>query len=347
MAPPTSGCLVLMCGHPASGKSTAAADLARRIEAKGGRVVLIDEPGLHLHRNASYADARAEKNTRGLLKSTAERALYRDGPVVILDAGNAIKGFRYELWCLARQAATRFCVVHCDTPPDEARRRNESRRALGDESAEWGGYDGATFDDLVYRFETPDGKNRWDAPLFVLRPPLELPPVGVAEMGAENGAVGDAGADVTANVAPTTSYVDTTREETLDVAVRMIVGESEAAGGSAAANGRDRALTQSSATQPSTLLSDTNLRAEMDAGAQDIIDAVMRAGADGAMGGAYEFGEGLPALRCRRQPSLQDLRRLKRSFLKIVANCLARTNTTRHAVKKLFIEYVQRNTELG
>ena len=182
MAPPTSGCLVLMCGHPASGKSTAAADLSRRIEAKGGRVVLIDEPGLHLHRNASYADARAEKNTRGLLKSTAERALYRDGPVVILDAGNAIKGFRYELWCVARQAATRFCVVHCDTPPDEARRRNESRRSPGDESAEWGGYDGAIFDDLVYRFETPDGKNRWDAPLFVLRPPLELPPVGVPGM---------------------------------------------------------------------------------------------------------------------------------------------------------------------
>ena len=78
--------------------------------------------------------------------------------------------------------------------------------------------------------------------------------------------------------------------------------------------------TQSSATQPSTLLSDTNLRAEMDAGAQEIIDAVMRAGADGATGGAYEFGEGLPALRCRRQPSLQDPRRLKRSFLKIVAN---------------------------
>ena len=234
-------------------------------------------------------------------------------------------------------------MVHCDTPPDEARRRNESRRSPGDESAEWGGYDGAIFDDLVYRFETPDGKNRWDAPLFVLRPPLELPPVG----GAGNGAAEGADANATANVAATTSYVDTTREETLDVAVRMIVGEAKRPGGTAAANGRDRALTQSSATQPSTLLSDTNLRAEMDAGAQEIIDAVMRAGADGATGGAYEFGEGLPALRCRRQPSLQDLRRLKRSFLKIVANGLARTNTTRHAVKKLFVEYVQRNAELG
>jgi tRNA uridine 5-carbamoylmethylation protein Kti12 len=50
----------------------------------------------------------AEKNTRGLLKSTVDRLLYKDGPVVILDSGNHIKGYRYELWCIARQA--RVCL---------------------------------------------------------------------------------------------------------------------------------------------------------------------------------------------------------------------------------------------
>ena len=90
MAPPVSGCLVLMCGFPSSGKSQAAADIARKIEAEGGTATIIDEPGLHLHRNAAYANGHAEKNTRGLLKSTVDRALYKDGPVVILDSGRVV-----------------------------------------------------------------------------------------------------------------------------------------------------------------------------------------------------------------------------------------------------------------
>ena len=107
MAPSSAGgCLVLMCGHPASGKTSAVADLRARLEAKGRRVVVVDEPGLRLRRDDAYADARAEKNTRGLLKATVERALYRDGPVVVLDAGNGIKGYRYELWCLARHQSS-------------------------------------------------------------------------------------------------------------------------------------------------------------------------------------------------------------------------------------------------
>lgn len=80
----------------------------------------------------------------------------------------------------------------------------------------------------------------------------------------------------------------------------------------------------------------------MDAGAQDVIDAVLRAAADG---GAVTFGEGLPSLRCRRPLSLQVLRRLKRTFLKLVASSLARTHTTREQIKRLFIEYVQQNAE--
>jgi protein KTI12 len=58
---PVSGCLVLMCGYPSSGKSAAAAAIAAKVQASGSAttVTIIDEPGLHLHRNASYADATA------------------------------------------------------------------------------------------------------------------------------------------------------------------------------------------------------------------------------------------------------------------------------------------------
>ena len=236
MAPPTSGCLVLMCGHPASGKSTAAADLSRRIEAKGGRVVLIDEPGLHLHRNASYADARAEKNTRGLLKSTAERALYRDGPVVILDAGNAIKGFRYELWCVARQAATRFCVVHCDTP--RTRRDEETSRVDHRVTSPRSGADTTAPSSTTLCTASRRRTGRTDGTRALRPSPAPRAP---ARGGAGNGAAEGADANATANVAATTSYVDTTREETLGVAVRMMRRPRKRSNGTAAASGRDRA----------------------------------------------------------------------------------------------------------
>ena len=126
---PVSGCLVIMCGVPCSGKSTAAAELASALSAKGIRTTTVDEPSLHLHRNAGYANGHVEKNTRGLLKATVDRSLHKDGPVVIVDACNGIKGYRYELWCIARQVGSRSCVVHCDTPEDDARAWNEARRA--------------------------------------------------------------------------------------------------------------------------------------------------------------------------------------------------------------------------
>ena len=51
-------------------------------------------------------------------------------------------------------------------------------------------------------------------------------------------------------------------EETLDIAVAMMTGKRENDAGAAGS----RALTPNSATQPSTLLSDTNLRMEMAGG---------------------------------------------------------------------------------
>ena len=242
--PPPSGCLVLLCGHPASGKSTVAAEISRRVQAAGARVLLVDEPSLHLPRNASYRDARSEKNTRGLLKATVERAVHRDGPVVLLDANNGIKGYRYELWCIARQAGTRFCVVHCETPVDACRKRNSARRDRGgdvggagetatrnassesprvsaassststnDFHEEWGGYDAAVFDDLVFRFERPDGKNRWDAPLFVLKPtPEEL---GAADERGKNAAEDDARREAEAGFPGARASTGTARSTTL------------------------------------------------------------------------------------------------------------------------------------
>ncbi|CAD6342233.1 unnamed protein product, partial [Miscanthus lutarioriparius] len=95
--------LVVMCGQPCSGKSAAAACLAAALRSSSPdlTVRIIDESSLHLGRNDSYKDMVVEKNLRGVLRSEVDRSVSRDS-IIIVDSLNNIKGYRYELWCLAR-----------------------------------------------------------------------------------------------------------------------------------------------------------------------------------------------------------------------------------------------------
>jgi protein KTI12 len=45
--------------------------------------------------------------------------------IVILDGGNYIKGWRYQLYCEAKAVRTTHCVVHIGTPVEQARKVNE------------------------------------------------------------------------------------------------------------------------------------------------------------------------------------------------------------------------------
>lgn len=81
---------------------------------------------------------------------------------------NYIKGFRYELFCLARTAKTTNCLVYCDTDPDVAGK-----------SAEQGGYENPFpsdfFTDYAQRMEKPNPSQRWDKPLFEIREDEKTP----------------------------------------------------------------------------------------------------------------------------------------------------------------------------
>lgn len=57
-----------------------------------------------------FVDLKAEANTRATLKAAVERHITRD-VVVILDSMNYIKGYRYELFCISRAAATTRVTV--------------------------------------------------------------------------------------------------------------------------------------------------------------------------------------------------------------------------------------------
>lgn len=57
-----------------------------------------------------HVEAREEKKARGALLSAVERLLSKDD-IVIADGMNYIKGFRYQLYCVARAIGTPHCVV--------------------------------------------------------------------------------------------------------------------------------------------------------------------------------------------------------------------------------------------
>lgn len=76
-------------------------------------------------------DATKEKLTRGSIKAAVERSVTKD-VTVIVDSLNYIKGYRYELYCLARAATTPHLVIYCDTPKESIFEWNSKR-----ESGKW------------------------------------------------------------------------------------------------------------------------------------------------------------------------------------------------------------------
>ncbi|KAK2565179.1 Protein KTI12-like protein [Acropora cervicornis] len=103
--------LVVMCGFPCSGKTKRANELKSYLQNSRGRSVqLSSDESLNFERNTAYAASSSEKELRGLLKSSVERLISRDD-IVILDSLNYIKGFRYELYCVAKAHKTTHCVV--------------------------------------------------------------------------------------------------------------------------------------------------------------------------------------------------------------------------------------------
>ncbi|KAI8062540.1 elongator complex associated protein Kti2 [Gongronella butleri] len=156
--------LIILTGYPSSGKSKRSKEVADYLSArlaeekKPFKIQTISDDDLHVPK-AAYKDAREEKKARGAMLSAVERSLSKD-TIVIADGLNYIKGFRYQLYCVARALSTPHCVIYAGAPASQAKEWNQAR---GDQ-----GYDPQVFDELVTRYEEPDGRNRWDSPLFTV-----------------------------------------------------------------------------------------------------------------------------------------------------------------------------------
>lgn len=130
----------------------------------------------------------SEKDARAAVYGAVKRVLSpRD--IVVLDGLNYIKGWRYQLFCEAKNARTPSCVLQVGCAVDRARAVNEARlerrgreKGTGGAEREGQGGEGAAGDDvddeepyerenwenLVFRYEEPNPMTRWDSPLFTL-----------------------------------------------------------------------------------------------------------------------------------------------------------------------------------
>ncbi|KAK0573457.1 hypothetical protein LWI29_008319 [Acer saccharum] len=301
--------LVVICGQPCSGKSMAALCLAEALKESESKdtVRIIDETLFHLDRNQSYANMTAEKNLRGVLRSEVDRSVSKDN-IIIVDSLNSIKGYRYELWCLARATGIRYCVLYCDVEETHCRKWNEERQEKGEKGEV--AYDDKIFEDLVRRFEKPDRRNRWDSPLFELWP-------------HKNG-------------------IEKSSDAILD-AVSYLTKKVDS-------KSRDVKILQPTIATQNTRFSEANSLYELDRATQEVTNAIVEAQSK-ALGGPLNGispGQGLPNINISRSVGLPELRRLRRTFMKLTGQTSLSGRpppSDADSAKRMFIDYLNRELD--
>lgn len=176
--------LIIVTGCPSSGKTTLAKQLLDyfrsrlKQEDRTNQVKLVtDEDKLDWEgRDNIYMSIPKEKELRAWLRSEAQRFVNLN-QIVILDAAAYIKGYRYELFCMSKEAKTQYCVVEKSLDSDVCWEWNKSRleayQGEDDEDGPKPGYSRETFDALLMRYEKCNETNRWDSPMFCLSTPEE------------------------------------------------------------------------------------------------------------------------------------------------------------------------------
>ncbi|KAG8967866.1 hypothetical protein FRC03_009153 [Tulasnella sp. 419] len=178
--------LITISGYPSSGKSRRAAQIQEYLVERLGspdypgpaiKVSVLSDDTLNLKRSA-YDDSRSEKPARAAIFTALTRHIGKD-TILIIDSMNYIKGFRYQMYCAAKEAEVRTCTVRVTAndsisrwlidfpqvyvvaPPDECKKWNTEKDPNF-------AYSSTTLDNLLQRFEEPNSMARWDSPLFTI-----------------------------------------------------------------------------------------------------------------------------------------------------------------------------------
>ncbi len=103
--------LLIICGYPSSGKSKFSRSLMNQFLIKNPelKISLINDESLHLTKLVTYQTEEAEKEARSSIRSEVGHLLSRES-LTIVDSMNYIKGFRYEISCIAKAVGT-LCAL--------------------------------------------------------------------------------------------------------------------------------------------------------------------------------------------------------------------------------------------
>lgn len=148
--------LIIVTGKPCSGKSRASQILYNHLKQMGREVEWIREEELSpsSSRQNGYRTDTDEKRSRGMFYSQIERQL-SSKKILIADGLNYIKGFRYQLYCLARSLQTTHLCLNVICREDVCLERNVE-------------YPPKVIKDLFLRFEEANSSHKWDSPLVTV-----------------------------------------------------------------------------------------------------------------------------------------------------------------------------------
>jgi protein KTI12 len=213
--------LVTITGLPCSGKSRRALEIKQYFESQQSQleIIILSDHTLNIDPTVydglfeflslgikcthHPTDSRSEKPARAALFSAVQRHL-NENTILIVDAPNYIKGFRYQMYCAARELKLRVCTVrlvfslpigppsltsylpsqvYVLATPDSCKQWNTTRtdgRAYTPETSVLPESFPESLiiliinnlfkslENLIARYEEPSSMVRWDSPLFTV-----------------------------------------------------------------------------------------------------------------------------------------------------------------------------------
>lgn len=153
--------IILLCGVPGSGKTVLANNIKKQLDEDNKKNIIITEPQVE---KDAFKSPEYEKMSRREFKSEIMRHITDNDLYIIADGMNFIKGYRYELFCVAREFKARWVVAYCEATAEEAFERSIGRYKKAD-----------MLELLIERMEVPDeNKNEWDKPIFRVKDPNDM-----------------------------------------------------------------------------------------------------------------------------------------------------------------------------
>ncbi|KAF1756425.1 hypothetical protein GCK72_012878 [Caenorhabditis remanei] len=269
--------LIIVTGHPSSGKSTIVDRLAERFKEKGKEYQIIRDESYGGFDRKNYEFANKEKDLRSWIRSEVQQSLTKN-KVIICDGLNYIKGYRYELFLAAKMSKTTYCVIQCSPSADTCHWLNEQK-------PESSRYSKELIDQLLMRYERPDTKFRWEKPLFEVK-------IGKAEKALPSEIDDDMTVDLEY---PAPRFANIFDEEIVEWIC----------------NGTELTENQSTQTVP---LAPTNFLHELDRSTQDVVTVILNAQRTAVRGqnltipGATDGANTIKFMKLRTLPELNRLR---------------------------------------